>query len=79
METIFNDLPEVGKSISEVGILVICSASYLLASGTILFFFIKWFVRIVNNIIDRQQNILDEILRLQREQKGLLERFFVNE
>ena len=73
METVFSSLPEVGKSISEVGVLAICSASYLLASGSILFFFIKWFVRIINNIINRQQSILDEILQLQREQKVLLE------
>ena len=74
METVFSSLPEMGKSISEVGILAICSASYLLASGSILFFFIKWFVRIINNIINRQQGILDEILQLQREQKVLLEK-----
>ena len=74
METIFSNLPEVGKSISEVGILAICSAFYLLTSGSILFFFIKWFVRIVDNIIERQQGILDEILQLQREQKVLLEK-----
>ena len=73
METVFSSLPEVGKSMSEVGVLAICSASYLLASGSILFFFIKWFVRIINNIINRQQSILDEILQLQREQKVLLE------
>ena len=74
METVFSSLPEVGKSISEVGILAICSAAYLLASGSILFFFIRWFVRIINNIINRQQSILDEILQLQREQKVLLEK-----
>ena len=79
MENLIVNAGELGQHISEFGFMVVCSAAYLLSTGTILFFFIKWFVRIVNNIIDRQQNILDEILRLQREQKGLLERFFVNE
>jgi hypothetical protein len=32
------------------------------------------FVRIIDNIIERQQRILDEILLLQREQKQSLDR-----
>ena len=74
MENVWMNLPETGRSISEFGLLVVCSAAYLLATGSILFFFIRWFVRIINNIINRQQGILDEILLLQREQKVLLEK-----
>ena len=74
MENVLTNLPEVGRSISEFGLLAVCSASYLLATGSILFFFIRWFVRIINNIILRQQTTLDELLHLQREQKMLLEK-----
>ena len=74
MENLIVNTSELGQSISEFGFMVVCSAAYLLSTGTILFFFIKWFVRIVNNIIDRQQRILDETFKLQREQKQMLEK-----
>ena len=72
MENVLTNLPELGRSISEFGLLVLCSAAYLLATGSILFFFIRWFVRIINNIILRQQNTLDELLHLQRLQTDIL-------
>ena len=74
MENVLMNLPETGRSISEFGLLVVCSAAYLLATGSILFFFIRWFVRIINDIILRQQRTLDEILLLQREQTNMLEK-----
>ena len=74
MENVLASLPELGRSISEFGLLALCSAAYLLATGSILFFFIRWFVRIINNIILRQQNTLDELLRLQRLQTDILYR-----
>jgi p-aminobenzoyl-glutamate transporter AbgT len=67
-------ITEISHSISDFGFMVVCSGIYLICSATILFLFIKWFVRIVDNIIERQQKILDEILQLQREQKQMLER-----
>ena len=73
MENVWMNLPETGRSISEFGLLVVCSAAYLLATGSILFFFIRWFVHIINDIILRQQRTLDEILQLQREQTNMLE------
>jgi hypothetical protein len=70
MEAI-NDL---GRGISELGFMAVTSAAYLICSASILFFFIKWFVRIIDNIIERQQRILDEILALEREQTRMLEK-----
>ena len=64
----------ISQSISEYGFMVVCTAIYLVCSACVLFFFVKWFVRIVDNIIERQQRILDEILQLQREQKQMLEK-----
>ena len=72
-ETIFNPV-EIGRGITELGFMVVCTAIYLVCSAYVLFFFVKWFVRIVDNIIERQQRILDEILQLQREQKQMLEK-----
>ena len=73
METTICSPLEMSRSISEVGFLVSCSAIYLICSASVLFFFVKWFVRVIDNIIERQQRILDEILQLQREQKKMLE------
>ena len=73
METVFNP-QEVGKGIADFGFLIIAGATYLIYSSTLFFFFIKWFVRIVNGIIEKQQRVLDEVLRLQQEQKEILEK-----
>ena len=67
----------IGRDISELGFMVVSSAVYLICSASVLFFFIKWFVRVVDNIIERQQRILDEILQLQREQKKMLENVII--
>jgi hypothetical protein len=48
------------------------AASYLVYSSVLTFLFIKWFVRIINRIIDRQQQILDEILSMEKHQNELL-------
>jgi hypothetical protein len=73
MEPVFNP-QEVGKGIADFGFLIIAGATYLIYSSTLFFFFIKWFVRIVNGIIEKQQRVLDEVLLLQQEQKEILEK-----
>ena len=65
---------EISQNISEYGFMVVCTAIYLIGSAGVLSFFVKWFVRMIDNIIERQQRILDEILQLQREQKQMLEK-----
>jgi hypothetical protein len=77
MEPVFNP-QEVGKSIADFGFLIIAGATYLIYSATLFFFFIKWFVRIINGIIERQQQVLDEILRLQKQQITLLDNITMN-
>ena len=64
--TTFNPL-EMSRGISEFGFMIVCSAVYLVCSASLFFFFIKWFVRVVDNIIERQQHILDEMLQLLKE------------
>lgn len=58
---------ELGKGISEWGMMTIAAAAYVLISYSVITRFLKWFSKVINNIIDRQQNILDEILELQKE------------
>ncbi len=72
MESINLDPLTMSKGITDFGFLVIAAAGYLVYSATIMFFFVKWFVRIINDIIKRQQSVLDELLQLQKEQHVML-------
>jgi hypothetical protein len=73
METLITDPAETSRVISEFGFMAVCSAVYLGCSASLFFFFVKWFVRVVDNIIERQQRNLDEILQVQREIKAVLQ------
>jgi hypothetical protein len=72
METMLNP-QEVGKGIADFGFLIIAGSFYVMFSATLFYFFIRWFVRIINNIIDRQQQLLEEILSLEKQQLSILE------
>jgi hypothetical protein len=72
MEAVLS-LQEVGNSVADFGFLVVAAALYLILSTSLFFFFVRWFMRIINGIIERQQDVLDEILNLQKEQKNLME------
>ena len=72
MEAIISNPVEIGKSITDFGFVVMTAAGYLVYSAAIIFLFVKWFVRVVDGIIDRQQRVLDEILQLQKEQHQML-------
>lgn len=63
---------EVGKGISDFGFIVMTAAFYLIVTGIMLVFFIKWFINIVNGIIDRQQKTMDEILSIQKAQFDMI-------
>lgn len=71
METVLNP-QEVGKGIADFGFLIIAGASYLILSTTLFYFFIRWLVRIVDDIIVNQQKILEEILELEEKQTAIL-------
>ena len=73
METLSN-LHEVGKSIVDFGFLVVAAACYLIFSAVLFLFFMKWCMKIITDIVERQQNILDEILSLERAQTLMLEK-----
>ena len=67
------NLQEVGNSVADFGFLIVAAASYIILSTSLFFSFVKWFVRIINGIIERQQNVLDEILNLQKLQRSTLD------
>jgi len=68
-------ITELSRGVSEHGFMVVTTAVYLLCSATMLILMIQWFVKTVNRIINRQQDILDEILRLQREQQQIVKQW----
>ena len=68
---------EVGKNISNLGFMIVATAIYLSTSAGIIFFFIRWVVRIMDNIINKQQGILEEILSIQKDQTRMLERLSI--
>ena len=57
---------EMGKGITDFGFVVMTAAAYLIYSSTITFLFVRWFIRIVDGIIDRQ-HALDKILQILEE------------
>jgi len=67
MDLAFNP-QEVGKGIADFGFLIIAGSAYLIYSATLFYFFVKWFVRIINHIIDKQMDLLEEILSLEKQQ-----------
>jgi len=58
---------EMGKTIIEAGFIVMAAASYLVCSSVIIFFFLKWFIRLVNGIVNDRRSERNEALRLLRE------------
>jgi hypothetical protein len=77
---------DVARSISDVGSLLVITAFYLVITGTMMIIFIRWFVKMVNQIINTQQDNLKTILELQKTQdvklndiKGLLNSEMLNQ
>ncbi|MCL1933979.1 MAG: hypothetical protein FWF53_09250 [Candidatus Azobacteroides sp.] len=58
---------QVAKGISEYGFMAIVSAFYLIITGIMMVFFIKWFVKIIDGIVKGQEKSLGEVVTLQRE------------
>jgi hypothetical protein len=63
----------VAKGISEFGMMAIMSAFYLVITGIIMLFFVKWFVKVINGIIDRQDKMLNDIIAVQRDILSIVE------
>ena len=65
---------EIAKGISDYGMLTITAAFFLVISGSMLIIFIRWFVRIINNVIGEQRETTKELIQeTQNQNKELLE------
>ena len=67
METTINPV-EMSRGISEFGFMAVASACFLLTSLTIMFLFIRWLMRIINDIIGTQHLSIKELLQSNKEQ-----------
>jgi len=63
---------ETGKSIVDNGFIVMTAAFYLVYSAVILFFFVKWFVRLINEILKDYRQTMIEMLQLQKKMYDIL-------
>lgn len=53
---------EVARGISEFGLLAVTAAFFLIFSASMMVIFVKWFVKIINGIIDGQKDVMNELL-----------------
>ncbi len=73
MEEIKNTV-EVAKGIGDYGMMAVTAAFFLVISGVMLVFFMKWLIKVVNNILEKQNIVLDQLLEQNKEQTRTLEK-----
>jgi len=76
METPVTNPIEMGKSIADLGFVIMAAAGYLVYSAIIIFFFVKWFVRMVDAITERYQQAINEMLQLVKELHGMIKTIY---
>ena len=64
---------EMSRGVSEFGFMVVASSCFLITSVTTMFLYIRWLMRIINNIIETQQQSLRELLQSSKEQGKVLD------
>lgn len=65
-------LTTTAESISNLGVLVVIAAMFLLLSGGMLFACFKWFQKIINNIIDKNEHMMNQLVYETRNQNKTL-------
>jgi len=67
METTTFNPVEISRGVSEYGFMVVASSCFLITSVTTMILYIRWLMRIINNIIETQQQSLKELLQSLKE------------
>ncbi len=65
---------EVARGISDFGMMAVTAAFFLVISGIMMVVFVKWFIKIVNDILENQKQTHRELLEENKEQTRTLER-----
>lgn len=76
MEISVIDPIEMGKSIADLGFVIMAAASYLIFSAIIIFFFVKWFIRTIDEITVRYQQSIDEMLQIVKELHSMIKAIY---
>lgn len=63
---------EVAKGISDFGMMAVTAAFFLILSGIMMVFFMRWLVKVINGILDRQNTTMDKLLEESRKQNESL-------
>ena len=64
---------DVARGISDFGMTAMTAGFYLVVSAVTLILFIRWFIKLVNQIFHVQQATLDSIIKAQASQEGKLD------
>jgi len=67
---------EMGRSIVDIGFLEMTAACYLVYSAVLIFFFVKWFIRLIDGITLRYQKKLDDMHQLLKEIHSMVKAIF---
>ncbi len=60
MEEIKNTV-EVAKGIGDYGMMAVTAAFFLVISAVMMMFFVKWFLKMIDNIVENQKVVLDQL------------------
>lgn len=63
----------VGKGISEFGMMAITAGFFLVLSAVMMVTFFKWFMKVINDILDSHGKTMNELLEKTKEQNKTLE------
>ncbi len=60
MEEIKNTV-DVAKGIGDYGMMAVTAAFFLVISAVMMMFFVKWFIKMIDNIVENQKVVLDQL------------------
>lgn len=69
----FNTLPEVAKGISDLGLMAVTAAFFLLLSAAMMIAIFRWFKNIINDMIQEQKNGMKDLTEETRKQNDMLQ------
>lgn len=72
-QSVVDSAINVGKGISEFGMMAITAGFFLVLSGVMMVTCFKWFMKMINGILDTHSKTMNELLEKTKEQNKTLE------
>lgn len=69
---IVNSAIDTGKAIGDVGMMAITAGFFLILSGVLMVVCFKWFIRLINSMMEDQKRTMEELLKETRNQNSKL-------